>query len=95
MLTLINTQSGLYNMPCSTHKYEYMSRDLAETALIDQHVYKNFLPHEGPQNIYECDLCGAWHFTSKSPERNAALQELIDSGELKRRQELSKWERRF
>jgi len=82
-------------MACSTHKFEYSSEGLAEDALIDQHIYKGFLPHQGPQNIYECQLCGAWHFTSKSDERNQRLQSEIDSGELKRKQVASNWERNF
>ncbi len=80
-------------MSCPSHKYEYMSKELAETALIDQHIYKNFLPHEGPQNVYECELCGGWHLTSKSVSRNEQLQEMIDSGELKRKQTANRWER--
>jgi len=82
-------------MSCPTRKYEYYSKDLAETALIDQHIYKGFKAHEGPQNVYECDHCGAWHLTSKASERNARLLEMIDSGEMKRKQEASKWERGF
>jgi len=72
-----------------------MSQDLAETALIDQHIYKGFLPHEGPQNVYECQICGYWHLTSKASAQNPRLKEMIDSGEMKRRQEASKWERGF
>ena len=82
-------------MSCSTHKYEYISKDLAEDALIDQHIYKGFDPHQGPQDVYECDLCGAWHMTSKSASRNERLQEEMDSGELKRKQDASRWERNF
>lgn len=70
-----------------------MSQDLAETALIDQHIYKGFLPHEGPQDVYECDNCGYWHLTSKSLERNERLQEMIDSGQLKKLQTAQRWER--
>ncbi|WP_420385404.1 hypothetical protein [Roseivirga sp.] len=82
-------------MKCSSGKYQYMSEDLAETALIDQHIYKGFLPHEGPQNVYECQTCGYWHLTSKAPSRNERLQEMIDSGEMKRKQVASRWERGF
>lgn len=82
-------------MACSTHKYEYISSDLAEVALVDQHIYKGFDPHQGPQNVYECDVCGAWHLTSKSDARNERLQSMIDSGELKKKQEASRWERNF
>mgnify|MGYP000412746745 CR=1 FL=1 len=70
-----------------------MSEDLAETALIDQHIYKGFLPHQGPQNVYECQICGYYHLTSKSPSRNERLQEMIDSGEMKKLQEAQRWER--
>lgn len=80
-------------MSCPSHKYEYMSKEMAETALIDQHIYKGFLPHEGPQNVYECDMCGAWHLTSKAPNRSEALQEMIDSGEMRRKQNANRWER--
>lgn len=82
-------------MACSTHKYEYMSRDLAETALIDQHIFKGFDSHQGPQNVYECDMCGSWHLTSKSDTRNDRLQSMMDSGILAKKQEASRWERNF
>ncbi len=82
-------------MSCPSGKYQYLSQDLAETALIDQHIYKGFAPHEGPQNVYECQTCGHWHLTSKASERSARLQKMIDSGELKKKQEASKWERLF
>jgi hypothetical protein len=82
-------------MACSTHKYEYISKDLAEDALLDQHIYKGFEVHQGPQNVYECDICGAWHMTSKSDLRNERLQGEMDSGELKRKQRASNWERNF
>ena len=81
-------------MSCPTGKYEYISRELAEDALIDQHIYKGFLPHEGPQDVYECNICGYWHLTSQGG-RNARLQEEIDSGELKRKQTASRWESGF
>jgi len=80
-------------MKCSSGKYQYMSQDLAETALIDQHIYKGFKIHEGPQNVYECNTCGYWHLTSKSLSRNERLQEIYDSGEMKRKQEAQRWER--
>lgn len=85
------------HMSCSTHKIQYDSQQLAENALIDQHIYKGFLPHEGPQDVYECEICGSWHMTSKSwsEGRNETLQEMIDSGEMRRKQTASKWESGF
>ena len=82
-------------MACPTHKHQYISQDLAETALIDQHVYKGFLPHEGSQGVYQCEICGYWHLTSKSTTCNARLQEEMDSGALKRKQRAGKWEQGF
>ncbi|MEL6535586.1 MAG: hypothetical protein AAFQ98_09260 [Bacteroidota bacterium] len=79
-------------MKCSTGKYAYLSQDLAETALVDQHIYKGFLVHEGPQNVYECQVCGHWHLTSKAQTRNERLQQMYDSGEMKRKQEASQWD---
>ena len=79
-------------MKCSTGKNQYFTKFLAETALIDIHIHRNFPPEMGPQNVYQCEHCGDWHLTSKSPKRNERLQEMIDSGELKRQQQARQWE---
>lgn len=80
------------DMKCRSGKNSYSTKSLAETALIDIHIYRNFPPDQGPQNVYKCDYCGEWHFTSKSQKRNRRLQEMIDSGELKRMQRARQWE---
>ncbi|WP_132644093.1 hypothetical protein [Roseivirga ehrenbergii] len=82
-------------MRCSSGKIQYDSQQLAEDALIDQHIYKGFAEHQGPQNVYECRDCGYWHMTSKNAERLPRLQEMIDSGEMRKKQQASQWERRF
>ncbi|MGM0458317.1 MAG: hypothetical protein ACQERO_03140 [Bacteroidota bacterium] len=79
-------------MDCTTGKNQYSTKFLAETSLIDIHIHRNFLPDQGPQNVYQCELCGAWHLTSKSQKRNKRLQEMIDSGEMKRKQQARRWE---
>lgn len=79
-------------MRCSTGKIKYSSSSLAEAALIESHIKRNFPPEQGPQNIYLCEYCGNWHLTSRSVDRNQRLQELIDSGELKRKQQARRWE---
>ncbi len=79
-------------MNCSTGKNQYSTKYLAETSLIDIHIHRNFLPDQGPQNVYECEFCGEWHLTSKSPQRNERLQEMIDSGEMRRMQQARRWE---
>ena len=60
--------------------------------MIDFHIYRNFQPDQGPQNVYECDICGEWHLTSKSPQRSERLQQMIDSGEMRRQQQERHWQ---
>jgi len=79
-------------MNCPTGKNQYSTKHLAEMSLIDIHIHRNFPPDQGPQNVYVCEFCGEWHLTSKSPERNERLQEMIDSGEMKRMQQAKRWE---
>ncbi|MAO64930.1 MAG: hypothetical protein CL666_08005 [Balneola sp.] len=79
-------------MSCSTGKKEYPTRILAENALIEIHIDRNFPPDQGPQNVYKCEFCGNWHLTSKSPSRNERLQKMIDSGEMKLKQQARRWE---
>jgi len=79
-------------MSCPSKKNQYVTNVLAETALIDIHINRNFSEDQGPQNIYQCQFCGDWHLTSKSPTRNERLQEMIDSGEMQRRQQARQWE---
>ncbi len=80
-------------MNCPSGKNQYSTKFLAETSLIDIHIYRNFPPDQGPQNVYQCDICGAWHLTSNSPKRNERLQEMIDSGEMRRQQRARQWEK--
>lgn len=77
---------------CPSGKNQYATKYLAETSLIDIHIHRNFQPDQGPQNVYHCDICGEWHLTSKSLSRNGRLQEMMDSGELKRKQRARQWE---
>ncbi len=80
------------NSNCQSGKNRYTTKSLAETSLIDIHIKRNFRPDQGPQNVYQCEFCGDWHLTSKSLIRNKRLQEMIDSGELQRRQRARQWE---
>lgn len=79
-------------MSCSTGKNQYPTQLIAEEALIEIHVQRNFPPDQGPQNVYQCEICGDWHLTSKSANRNERLQKMIDSGEMKLRQQARQWE---
>jgi hypothetical protein len=79
-------------MTCSTGKNRYSTQSLAAEALIEIHIHRNFQPDQGPQNVYQCEFCGDWHLTSKSPARSERLQEMIDSGEMRRQQQARQWE---
>ena len=79
-------------MICSTGKNQYATRSLAENALIEIHINRNFPPDQGPQNVYNCEICGDWHLTSKSQMRNDRLQKMIDSGEMRLKQQARQWE---
>lgn len=79
-------------MSCPTGKIQHATKYLAEHALIDIHIERNFPVDQGPQNVYKCDFCGQWHLTSKSPTRNKQLQKMIDSGELRLKQQARYWE---
>lgn len=55
-------------MRCSSGKRAFDSVVLAEEALIQHHIMNDYKIGEGPINVYECQECGNWHFTSKGPE---------------------------
>lgn len=50
---------------CTSGKRSFESEQLAEEALIQNHIRNEYRAGQGPINIYECDECGCWHFTSK------------------------------
>ena len=49
---------------CISGKKGYADEELAVDALI-QHQIRNYSSHPGATNIYICEDCGNWHFTSK------------------------------
>jgi len=81
-------------MKCLSGKISFVSRELAEEALIQNHIRNNHRKGAGPQNIYECEDCGEWHFTSRPP----AIPLLSDKNILKRMQDERRsmdWERKI
>jgi hypothetical protein len=74
---------------CSTGKRVYLTETLAEEALIDAHS-RNHYASTGPINIYQCEDCGYYHFTSKG-QWNEKLAQQIASGKIKRQQEANQW----
>lgn len=55
-------------MKCSSGKRAYSNLVLAKETLIQHHIRNNYKRGEGPINVYECQECGNWHFTSKGAE---------------------------
>lgn len=81
-------------MKCRSGKTAFDSKELGEEALIQNHIRNNHREGSGPQNIYECDDCGDWHFTSRHP----ISELLLDESVLKRiaRERLSlQWEQKI
>lgn len=66
---------------CPSGKVSYQSRTLAEDALIDSWIRNNFSLGSGPVDVYACDDCGDFHFTSKG-NRNARLKTEWDNGSI-------------
>ena len=70
------------------------SKELAEEALIANRSKFHHNEENGPINVYECEDCGNWHFTSKGPK-----SELLSSPEIRKsislNREASYWERKL
>ncbi|WP_109832561.1 hypothetical protein [Reichenbachiella versicolor] len=52
-------------MKCITGKKCHETEELAEEALIENHIHFNHPKGSGPINIYLCEHCGHYHFTSQ------------------------------
>ncbi len=50
---------------CSSGKICYLTQQMAEAALIDNRARYNYSVGQGPTNIYMCEICNCYHFTSK------------------------------
>ena len=54
-------------MSCRSGKTSFESRELAVEGLIQNHIRRLHHSGKGPINVYECEECGNWHFTSRPP----------------------------
>ncbi len=81
-------------MKCPTGKTSFESQELAEEALIQNHIRNNHRSGAGPQNVYECRDCGDWHFTSQSPVSDLLLDREVQKRIEKERRVLE-WEQRI
>jgi hypothetical protein len=79
---------------CISGKSIFQSKELAEEALIQNHIRNNHREGSGPINVYECRDCSNWHFTS-----NGNVSPLLLDSEIKKRiakeRTALEWEYRF
>ena len=77
-----------------TGKISFDSEVIAEEALLSHHARQFHQPGQGPTNIYQCDHCSCWHFTSKG-EVHSALQSDDSRARLERERLGTHWERKL
>ena len=75
-------------------KVSYPDEALALEALIQHHIRNFHDSGRGPVNIYQCDHCGDWHFTSKA-ERHPDLDSPEVMQRIQRERLGDHWERRL
>jgi len=77
-----------------TGKRLYISKQLAEDALIEAHIHFDYRAGGGPVAVYHCDECGDYHLTSRGP-MNERLAEQLADGTIQRQKEASQWQGKF
>lgn len=76
---------------CSSGKRSYLSESLAEEALIGAHINYHYTKGQGPIGIYQCELCGQYHLTSKG-NMNQRLEKALQGGTIKKGRDANWWE---
>ena len=79
---------------CISGKRLYADKQLAEEALIQHHIRNEFSNHQGPINVYQCEECGNWHFTSKG-NKNILLDDEEVVKRIGKERLAFQWERKF
>lgn len=79
-------------MRCSSGKICYDSEAIALEALVQNQARNSYASGQGPINIYHCEICSSYHFTSKGSP-HPILEE--EKGRIKRLREANFWEDRF
>lgn len=76
---------------CPSNKDFYHNKEAAEEALILHLGRNHYAPGAGPINVYKCQFCEGYHFTSKGEPSH-----LLNDPEVKRRIDLlrqsSEWD---
>jgi len=88
---LIGKQKGrkLKDSKCISGKRSYISEEVAIESLI-QHQVRN---SSAATNIYHCEDCGDWHFTSKG--RHETLDDTQVIERIKRERLANQWEQKL
>lgn len=79
---------------CITGKRCYINLELAEEALVGAHIAYDYGKGGGPVNLYQCEDCGYYHFTSRG-EMNERLKRMLHEGEIRRQKDANWWEERL
>lgn len=75
---------------CSSGKKVYVTRELAEEALIGARTRFDYPAGKGPVNVYQCEDCSYFHLTSKGGV-NDALAKRQKDGTIDRDKEADAW----
>jgi len=81
-------------MNCSTGKRSFLTKELAEEALISNRSRFHHNDESGPINVYLCNDCGNYHFTSKGP-KSALLDDEKVQNHINLNREAGYWERKL
>ncbi len=76
---------------CPSGKKCYTSKEQAESELIIFRNEGNFRQGSGPINVYQCQTCDEWHFTSKGAP-SIVLNAQLDRKEGSITSEAKHWE---
>lgn len=71
-----------------------MSREIAEEALIENRARYHQTLATGPINVYQCNSCDCFHFTSKG-EPHPMLLDSDTQARIKREKQGWDWESKF
>lgn len=77
---------------CRSGKRAFDTVELANEALINNHIVNDYKKDEGPLNVYQCEDCGLWHFTSRGPKSDLLNDDEVVE-RIKRERLATYWER--
>lgn len=81
-------------MKCQTGKVPYDNKEIALEALVQNWTRYNHTEGSGPTNVYQCEDCGSFHFTSRGPI-NEALTSKENLERIKLGNQAGFWEDKF